>query len=113
AAEMALRIERENSDGIVAVGRELTGRCGGPARTGFFPFGKALWRMQALEWKTVLQRKPARPLADEQDMRRLLHDQPSPGAGMADVFQSSHGTAAERLAVHDAGIQLNGADSVG
>ena len=76
------------------------------------PLGDALRRVQRLQRKALLHGELLRPLADQQDVRRLLHDAPGHGGGVADVLQAGHAAAGQRLAVHDAGVELHRADGV-
>ena len=50
------------------------------------------------------------PGADEQDVRRVLHDPARQGDRVADVLHSGHRAAGQSASVHDRGIHLVGSD---
>ncbi len=63
--------------------------------------------------KPCCRAKRRSAFADEEDVRRALHDAAGKGGGVADIFDGGDGAAAERAAVHDTGVQADRADAVG
>src|SRR5205814_1867130 len=57
-------------------------------------------------------REQAGPLADQEQVRRPLHDAAGERGDVAHVLDGGDGPGAERLAVHHAGVELHGADAV-
>ncbi len=76
------------------------------------PLGDALRREERLQREAFLDREGAGADADQQQVRRFLHDAPGDGCGVANVFHPGDAAAGQGLAVHDTGVEGHGADRI-
>ena len=96
-------VEPAHADRVVGIGRRRFPLL--PRRTGGL-------RQQVRATKAVGQRELLRAGADQQHVRRFLHDESGHGYRVLDFFQRRHRARPRRRAVHDARVELNHAGGI-
>ena len=77
-----------------------------------FPLRDALRGRERLQRKPLLNAEQLAPSPTRRTCGVFLHDPACQGRDVADIFDAGDAAAGERLAVHDAGVELYRADGV-